>query len=62
MVLESMNAALSPVAEFTDFIPGEKYVSISAIKPLTQHLERILLEEKEDEFELTENSKQKIFE
>ena len=34
MVLESVNAALSPVAEFTDFISGEKYVSISAIKSL----------------------------
>ena len=34
MVLESLNAALSPVAEFTDFMSGEKYVSISAIKPL----------------------------
>ena len=62
MVLESMNAALSPVAEFTDFMSGEKYVSISAIKPLMRHLERILLEEKEDESELTENIKHKVFE
>ena len=48
MVLESVNAALSPVAEFTDFMSGEKYISISAIKPLMQHLERVLLEEKEN--------------
>ena len=53
MVLESVNAALSPVAEFTDFMSGEKYVSISAIKPLMRHLERVLLEEKEDESDLT---------
>ena len=33
MVLESVNASLSPVAEFTDFMSGEKYVSISATKP-----------------------------
>ena len=62
MVLESMNAALSSVAEFTDLMSGEKYVSISAIKPLMRHLERILLEEKEDESELTENIKHKVFE
>ena len=62
MVLESVNAALSPVAEFTDFMSGEKYVSISAIKPLVRHLERILLEEKEDESDLTKNIKQQIFE
>ena len=34
MVLESVNAALSPVSEFTNFVSGEKYVSISAMKPL----------------------------
>ena len=62
MVLESVNAALSPVAEFTDFMSGETYVSISAIKPLMQHLEDILLEEKEDESELSKNIKQHIFE
>ena len=62
MVLESINAALSPVAEFTDFMSGEKHVSVSAIKPLMQHLERILLEEKEDESDLTKNIKQQIFE
>ena len=62
MVLESVNAALSPVAEFTDFMSGEKYVSISAMKPLVRHLERILLEDKEDESELTKNIKQEIFE
>ena len=62
MVLESVNAALSPVAEFTDFMSGEKYVSISAIKPLMRHLEDILLQEKEEESELTKNIKQRIFE
>ena len=35
MVLESVNAALSPVAEFTDFMSGETYVSISAINYAT---------------------------
>ena len=59
MVLESVNAALSPVAEFTDFMSGEKYGSVSQ---LMRHLEKILLEEKEDKSELTKNIKQKIFE
>ena len=62
MVLESINAALSPVAEFTDFMSGKKHVSVSAIKPLMQHLERILLEEKEDESDLIKNIKLHIFE
>ena len=62
MVLESVNAALLPVAEFTDFMSGEKYVSISAIKPLMRNLEDILLQEKEEESELTKNIKQRIFE
>ena len=62
MVLESVNAALSPVAEFTDFMSGKKYVSISAIKPLMRHLEDILLQEKEEKSELTNNIKQRIFE
>ena len=35
MVLEAVNAALSPVTEFIDFISGEN-VSISAMKPLIQ--------------------------
>ena len=35
MILESVNTALSPA----DFMSGESYVSISAIKPLMQHLE-----------------------
>ena len=50
-----MNAALSPVAEFTDFMSGEKYDSVSAIKPLMRHLEAIVLEEKEDESEVSNN-------
>ena len=62
MILESVNAALSPVVEFTDFMSGEKYVSISAMKPLMRHLEDILLQEKEEEPELTKNIKQHIFE
>ena len=58
VVLESVNAALSPVAEFTDFMSGETYVSISAIKPLMRHLESILLEKKDDKSELTRDIKQ----
>jgi len=61
MVLDSVNAALLPVAEFADFMSGEKYVSISVIKPFMLHLESILLEEKENESELTKDIKQEIF-
>ena len=38
---------------------GKKHVLVSAIKPLMQHLQRILLE---DESDLTKNIKQQIFE
>ena len=62
MVLESVNAAPSPVAEYTDFMPGEKYVSISAIKPLMWHLEDTLLQEKEEEIWIDKNIKQRKFE
>ena len=62
MVLESVNAALSPVADFTDFMSGTTYISISAIKPLMRHLEGILLEEKESESELSKNIKHLMFE
>lgn len=32
-VLESINAALKPVADFTDVLSGEKYVTVSSVGP-----------------------------
>ena len=55
MVLESISSALTPLQDFTDMLSGEKYVSISLIKPLIKHLRDILLTEKEDESDLTKD-------
>ena len=37
-VLESLNKALSPLADLTDIISGEDYVTISTLKPLMHHI------------------------
>ena len=37
-ILESIDAALKPVAEFTDVMSGEKYVTVSSVKPVLELL------------------------
>ena len=37
-VLESVNKALSPLADLTDIISGENYVTTSTLKPLLNHI------------------------
>lgn len=39
-VLESMNKALSPSMKFTDAISGERYVSVSYLKPVLHLLNK----------------------
>ncbi len=42
-VLESINAAMKPVADFTDVLSGEKYVTVSSVKPVLELLKGELL-------------------
>ena len=42
-VLESMQAALSPLADFTDMLSGEERVTVSTIKPVMHILKRKVL-------------------
>ena len=37
-VLEVINEVLSPLADLTDLLSGEKYVSVSSIKPVVKHI------------------------
>ena len=48
-VLESIDKTLSPLKKMTDLLSGEDYVTISAIKPMLQHIfEDVLKSEKND--------------
>ena len=57
MVLEAVSAALTPLEDFTDMLSAEKYVSISAVKPLLKHLQDMLTTEQVDDAELTRDIK-----
>ena len=45
-VLEAINKALTPVADFTD-LSGEQYASISAVKPVLSHMSTEALADRE---------------
>ena len=47
-VLEAINKALTPVADLTDLLSGERYVSISAVKPVLSHMSTEALAESDD--------------
>ncbi|KAJ7991223.1 hypothetical protein DPEC_G00295100 [Dallia pectoralis] len=51
-VLESVNNALKPVADLTDILSGEHYVTVSSLLPMLTHLEGVL-EESDDDSRLT---------
>ena len=59
-VLESINKALAPLADFTDILSGEKYVTFSALVPLLKHVTDDILCEDEDDTTLTVDIKQQI--
>lgn len=61
-VLESINAALKPVADFTDALSSEKTVTASSVKPVLQLLtgDLLLSSSEEEETELTRNLKKKM--
>ena len=52
-VLESVNKALGPLQEFTDIMSGERYVTLSAIKPVLKHLEEKVLVDSDAHTSLT---------
>lgn len=56
-VLESIDAALSPLLEFTDALSGESYVSVSFLKPVMHLFNTSILKEAEDDTELTRTIK-----
>lgn len=59
-VLEAVNNSLSPLAEFTDALSGEQYVSVSYVKPVLHLFNNKILAEKEGETELSKCIKKKI--
>ena len=59
-VLDSMLAVLSPLRKMTDLLSGEKFVTVSIVKPLLNHLYSEILVEKEGETNLTLEMKSRI--
>ena len=59
-VLESLDKALSPVAEFTNIMSMEHHVTVSSLRPLLHHLETEVLLQKENDTHLTANIKKHI--
>ncbi|KAF0031713.1 hypothetical protein F2P81_016268 [Scophthalmus maximus] len=59
-VLESMNAALTLLLEFTDSLSGESYVTVSYVKPVLHLFRSNLLKVNEGDTELTKEMKTKI--
>ena len=54
-VLESLSKAISPVAEPTVFLSGEKHVTVSSILPIFHNLQNKILVVQEDDTTLTED-------
>ena len=59
-VLEVINKALMPVADLTDLLSGEKYVSNSAVKPVLSPKSTEALAESDDNTPLTKDIKRHI--
>ncbi|MBN3304946.1 ZBED1 protein, partial [Amia calva] len=56
-VLESIDAALSPLLQFTNASSGESYVSVSFLKPVMHLFNTSILKEAKDETQLTKTIK-----
>lgn len=57
-VLESINAAMKPLADFTDILSGEKYITVSSVKPVLELIKGDLLSPGPDDTALTASIKQ----
>ena len=56
-VLESINKALAPLADFTDILSGEKHVTFPALIPLLKHITDDVLCDDEEGTTLTKDNK-----
>ncbi len=61
-VLESINQALQPLQEFTEALSGERYVSVSYVKPVLHLMNTSILAAKEEDSDLTKSIKMNILE
>ena len=59
-VLSSVNNALSALKDFTDILSAEQHVTVSAIKPILNHLRTDILTIKGDDFQLTKDIKSRV--
>ncbi|KAL2081527.1 hypothetical protein ACEWY4_023380 [Coilia grayii] len=59
-VLEAVIKSLSPLVEFTDALSGEKYVSVSLVKPTLHLFNNSILEDQEDDTQLAKTIKHNI--
>ncbi|KAL0190257.1 hypothetical protein M9458_012955, partial [Cirrhinus mrigala] len=60
-VLEAVRDGLKPVAEFTDILSAENYVTVSSLLPVLQ-LTKDILKEEETDVEMTAGIKRRILE
>lgn len=60
MVLESVNKALGPLFDFIDALSGEKYVSVSFVKPVLHLFNNEILAQNDGDTELTKAVKEGI--
>ncbi len=58
----AINQALQPLQEFTDALSGERYVSVSYVKPVLHLMNTSILAAKEEDSDLTKSIKMKILE
>ena len=56
-LLASINTFVAPLEDLTDTLSGETHVTISAVKPVLQHLSDVLLAESSEDSELTKEMK-----
>ena len=59
--IETMVANLGPLSIFTDSLSGEKWVNISAVRPLLNHILDTLLNPSDDDIALAKEMKLAIY-
>ncbi len=59
-VLQSITAALDPLASLTGLLSGEKYATISAVLPLLYLIKNDLLKQKDSDSTLTSDIKERV--
>lgn len=59
-VMDSILAALAPLRDMTDLLSGESHITISAVRPLIQHLSSTILSHKDGDSTLTREIKTRV--